>query len=105
MRLRRSGLRVDTESSMPTQNPNHDRNWEEVLSYLPADYRELAEEHKQLEVQYGNAKITEADDLLRLVFVHAGANLPLRQLCTSHIFPMPIGPTTNVRVFCGKPRN
>lgn len=56
-----------------------DRNWEEVLSYLPADYRELAVEHKQLELQYGNAKIRDAEQLLRLIFLHVGLNLPLRQ--------------------------
>ena len=54
-------------------------NWEQVLMYLPADYRELAEEHKQLQAQWGNAKVVEADQLLRLIFLHAGANLPLRQ--------------------------
>ncbi len=32
-----------------------------------------------LEVQYGNAKIRTAQDLLRLVFVHVGCDLPLRQ--------------------------
>lgn len=55
------------------------RNWEQVMSYLPADYRELADECKQIETQYGNAKVTEADELLRLIFLHVGANLPLRQ--------------------------
>src|ERR1051326_4241860 len=59
--------------------PQHDKNWEEVLSYLPADYPELAIEHKQLEVQYGNAKIRDAEQLLRLIFLHVGLNLPLRQ--------------------------
>lgn len=56
-----------------------DRNWQEVLSYLPADYRELAVEHKQVRTQWANAKIVDADDLLRLIFLHVGANLPLRQ--------------------------
>lgn len=55
------------------------REWNVLLSYLPADFRELAEEHKQLETQYGNAKVTTADDLLRFLFLHVGPNLPLRQ--------------------------
>jgi len=61
----------------PTWNEN--REWNVLLSYLPSDFRELASEHKQLETQYGNAKVTSADDLLRLVFLHVGPNLPLRQ--------------------------
>jgi hypothetical protein len=54
-------------------------DWAELLTYLPADYQTLANDTKQLEVQYGNAKITTADELLRFLFVHAGAGLPLRQ--------------------------
>jgi hypothetical protein len=54
-------------------------DWAELLTYLPAGYQTLAKEMKQLEVQYGNAKITTADELLRFLFVHAGAGLPLRQ--------------------------
>lgn len=51
-----------------------------MLSYLPATYRELATEHKQLQTQYGDhVRIRTAEDLLRLIFVHAGADLPLRQ--------------------------
>lgn len=53
--------------------------WDAIRSYLPEDYRELADEHKQVQTQFGNAKIRTADDLLRLVLLHAGANLPLRQ--------------------------
>lgn len=59
-----------------------ENDWAELLSYLPANYRELAEEKKQLEVQYGNAKITTADELLRFIFVHSGVGLPLRQTVT-----------------------
>jgi len=55
------------------------RDWKTLLSLLPADYEALAREHKQLETQYPDAKIHCADDLLRLIFVHAGADLPLRQ--------------------------
>lgn len=53
--------------------------WETIRRYLPEEYRELADEHKQVQTQFGNAKIRTADDLLRLVLLHAGANLPLRQ--------------------------
>ena len=55
------------------------RDWRTLLSYLPRDYEALAQEHKQLETQYPDAKIHCADDLLRFIFVHAGADLPLRQ--------------------------
>jgi Transposase DDE domain len=58
------------------------RDWNLVLSYLPAGYEELAVEYKQLQTQYGNAKITTAEQLLRLMFVHVGAELPLRQTVT-----------------------
>lgn len=53
--------------------------WDTVRRYLPEDYRELADEYKQVQTQFGNAKIRTADDLLRLVLLHAGADLPLRQ--------------------------
>lgn len=53
--------------------------WDTIRSYLPADYAERAQELKQLQLQYGNAKIRTADDLLRLILLHVGADLPLRQ--------------------------
>lgn len=53
--------------------------WETIRAFLPEDYEVLAKENKALEVQYGNAKITSADDLLRLILLHAGANVALRQ--------------------------
>jgi hypothetical protein len=53
--------------------------WLTILAHLPDDYEALAKEHKVLETQYGEAKITSATDLLRLVLLHAGANFPLRQ--------------------------
>lgn len=53
--------------------------WLTILAHLPDDYEALAKEHKVLETQYGEAKITTADGLLRLVLLHAGANFPLRQ--------------------------
>lgn len=54
-------------------------DWETICSYLPPEYRQLAEEHKQVQTQFGNAKIRTADDLLRLALLHAAADLPLRQ--------------------------
>lgn len=54
-------------------------SWDCIRRHLPANYATLADEHKQLQLQYGNAKIRTADDLLRLILLHAGADLPLRQ--------------------------
>jgi len=53
--------------------------WDAIRSYLPSDYVCLADVHRQVETQYGNSKIRTADDLLRLILLHVGANLPLRQ--------------------------
>src|SRR5512132_4292652 len=39
----------------------------------------LAVQHGQVETKFGNAKITCARDLLRFLFLHVGAELPLRQ--------------------------
>jgi hypothetical protein len=54
-------------------------DWQAVVSLLPPNWEELADEHKQVQTQFGNAKITNAGDLLRLILVHAAADLPLRQ--------------------------
>ncbi len=54
-------------------------DWETIESLLPANWEQLAQVHKQLEVKHGNAKITNARDLLHLILVHAACNLPLRQ--------------------------
>lgn len=54
-------------------------DWDTLVSLLPANWEQLAVDHKQLLVQHGNAKITNAGDLLRLILVHAAADLPLRQ--------------------------
>jgi hypothetical protein len=56
--------------------------WDEVRQYLPADYEQLAADYEQVETKFGNAKIRTADDLLRVVLLHVGANLPLRQTVT-----------------------
>jgi hypothetical protein len=54
-------------------------DWDTLVSLLPTNWEQLADEYKQLEVKHGNAKITNAGDLLRLILVHAAADLPLRQ--------------------------
>jgi hypothetical protein len=56
--------------------------WKTIAEHLPEDIEELAKEHKVLEIQYGEAKITSAADLLRLILLHAGADLGLRQTVT-----------------------
>jgi len=53
--------------------------WETLVSLLPENWERLAHDHKLLETKYGNAKITSANDLLRLILVHAAIGLPLRQ--------------------------
>lgn len=53
--------------------------WELLEAKLPEDFETLAKEHKTLEVQYGPAKITRARELLRLILLHAGTDLGLRQ--------------------------
>ena len=55
------------------------RDWQTLLSHLPPEYPELAKKHNQLPTQYQDIKVSTADDLLRLIFVHVGADLPLRQ--------------------------
>jgi hypothetical protein len=72
-------LHPATTTAVPQSCPSWQQDWQQLLSYLPADYERLAREHKMLEVRYGNAKIRTAQDLLRLVFVHVGCDLPLRQ--------------------------
>lgn len=58
------------------------RDWKLLLSLLPPDYERLAVEHGMLKTQWKNAKITSVDDLLRLLFVHGGSDVPLRQTVT-----------------------
>jgi len=53
--------------------------WDQVRDYLPKNYSALADEHGQVETKFGNAKIRDADTLLRYLLLHVGANLPLRQ--------------------------
>jgi hypothetical protein len=62
---------------MRTLDP--ERDWQTLLSFLPADYEQIAVEHKQLNTQWPNAKLASAEMLLRFIFVHVGADLALRQ--------------------------
>lgn len=64
---------------MTTISLAHEDDWRALVAHLPGNYEQLAKAHKQLETQYGNAKITTADWLLRFILLHVGANLPLRQ--------------------------
>lgn len=52
----------------------------EISPLLPPDYRALAVEHGQVMTHFGNAKITNADDLLRFLFAYTGGNQTLRQV-------------------------
>jgi hypothetical protein len=56
-----------------------DKDWQALLSYLPEDYSRLAHEHHVLNPQWPNAKVTDAQTLLRFILLHVGADLPLRQ--------------------------
>jgi hypothetical protein len=56
-----------------------DEGWRRIEAELPEDFEQLAKASGVLEVQYGDAKITNARDLLRMIFVHAGADLKLRE--------------------------
>jgi hypothetical protein len=69
------------------------RDWDAIRQHLPADYRELAVKHGAIRTQYDDARVTNADDLLRLVLVHVGANLPLRQ--TVALFAESTGPSVS----------
>lgn len=53
--------------------------WKTIETHLPPDFEAIAKQKKILEVQYGEAKITCARDLLRLILLHAGADVALRQ--------------------------
>jgi hypothetical protein len=55
------------------------RDWKTLLSYLPADYEHLAVEHRLLNAQWSNSKLKSAEQILQLILLHAGADLPLRQ--------------------------
>lgn len=56
-----------------------DEDWKKLVSYLPEGFEELAHEHRVLNTQWPNAKVTDAQTLLRFILLHVGADLPLRQ--------------------------
>jgi hypothetical protein len=56
-----------------------EQDWKTLVSYLPWDYEQLAIEHRLLNPQWPNLKVTSAETLLRLILLHAGADLALRQ--------------------------
>lgn len=55
------------------------QGWQTIEAELPVDFEAVAKASKVLETQYGEAKLTSASALLRLILLHAGANMPLRQ--------------------------
>jgi hypothetical protein len=55
------------------------RDWKTLLDCLPADYEQLAHQHRLVNTQWPNVKVANADSLLRLILLHVGADLPLRQ--------------------------
>jgi hypothetical protein len=61
------------------QTITSERDWKALVSYLPEDYEQLAIEHRLLNPQWPHMKVTTANMLLRLILLHAGADLPLRQ--------------------------
>lgn len=69
------------------------RDWETIRSCLPDGHRELATEHGAIAPKRDAARITSADDLLRLILLHVGANMPLRQ--TVAIFAEAKGPVVS----------
>jgi hypothetical protein len=55
-------------------------DWKLLRSYLPANYRELAEQHRLIRRDLAGtlgAKITDIDQALRLLFHHVGTNSSL----------------------------
>jgi len=62
-----------------TASIKSDKDWRALLSYLPEGYERLAHEHRVINTQWPNAKVTDAQTLLRFILLHVGADLPLRQ--------------------------
>lgn len=62
---------------MRTIDPN--RDWKMLLSHLPQDYEQLAIQCRLFNPQWSNAKVTSFDWILRMILLHVGADLPLRQ--------------------------
>jgi len=74
-------VRLDTavKIGMRTRAPDPKRDWKTLLSYLPEGYEKLAQQHRLLNTQWPNGKVTDAETLLRFILLHVGADLPLRQ--------------------------
>ena len=66
-----------TEASSSSVDP--ERDWKTLLSYLPDSFEQLAQQHRVLNPQWPNRKVTTAGMFLRFVFLHVGADMPLRQ--------------------------
>ena len=74
-------------------------NWETVLAQLPSDFEAIARKHKQVNDQWSNTKLRNASELLRMILLHVGADLPLRQ--TVSLVAAAGGPTISaVRLHC-----
>jgi DDE family transposase len=56
-----------------------EHDWKTLISHLPGDYEQLAIDHRLLNPQWPNLKVTSAEMLLRLILLHVGADLALRQ--------------------------
>jgi len=48
--------------------------WRTLVSQLPPDYEALATTHKQVQTEHGNAKLRDADTLLRVIFPPSAAS-------------------------------
>lgn len=59
-----------------------DKDWKTLVSHLPEGFEELAHQHRVLNTQWPNAKVTDAETLLRFILLHVGADLALRQTVT-----------------------
>jgi hypothetical protein len=54
-------------------------DWDLIRSFLPADLDRIALEYRAIRPQYADTKIKTGEDLVRLLLVHAGVGIPLRQ--------------------------
>lgn len=55
------------------------RDWSTLCQFLPADYPALAITCGAIRPQYKDTRIRSADELLRMILLHVGADMPLRQ--------------------------
>lgn len=71
-------IRVGIDHIAVMARPAHE-GWNALLSMLPSDFEALAVDHGLIKTQWSNAKVSSAAELLRFIFLHVGADLPLRQ--------------------------